>query len=47
MKINWKYHRELPSRPKKIVIKRESDGKYYVIFSVEVEKEKLPKTKVD
>jgi len=47
MKINWKYHRELPSRPKKIVIKRESDGKYYVIFSVEIEKEKLPKTKVD
>jgi putative transposase len=44
MKIKWKYHRELPSRPKKVIVKRESDGNYFVIFSVELEKEELPKT---
>ena len=44
MKIKWNYHRELPSWPKKIIVKRESDGKFYVIFSVEVDKEELPKT---
>jgi len=45
MKISWKYHRKLPSKPKKIIVKREADGNYYVIFSVEVEKKNLPKTK--
>jgi len=44
MKIKWKYNRELPSKPKKIIIKREADGNYFVIFSVEIEKENLPKT---
>lgn len=37
MKINWKYHRELPSRPLKVLIKREPDGKFYVTFSVDCE----------
>jgi len=44
MKIKWKYHRELPSKPKKIIVKRESDGKYFVIFSVKIEKKNIPKT---
>jgi len=47
MKINWKYHREIPDFPKKIIIKRESDGKYYVIFSVETTKKVLDKTGVN
>ncbi len=47
MKIHWKYHRELPNSPKKVIIKRESDGKFYVIFSVEVEQIILPKTNVN
>ena len=44
MKIKWKYHRTLPSFPKKVIIKRESDGKFYVVFSVEVDKKELRKT---
>jgi len=36
--------RLLPHKPGKIVVKRESDGCYYVIFSVKVDKEILKKT---
>ncbi len=39
MKIKWVYHREIPGKIKKVIVKRESDGKFYVILSVEVEKE--------
>ncbi len=46
-KIKMKQHRQVPNTIKKIVVKRESDGNYYVIFSVEVEKEDLPKTGID
>jgi putative transposase len=43
MKIKWRYHREIPNRRseelgnivKSVVIKRESDGKYYVIMAIE------------
>jgi putative transposase len=44
MKIKWRYHREIPNRSrsaelgnivKSVVIKRESDGKYYVIMAIE------------
>ena len=44
MKIDWKFHRELPSRVKKIIVKREADGNYFVIFSIEVEKQEIEKT---
>jgi len=47
MKIKWKYHRELPSRPTKLIVKREPDGKYYVIFSVETNREEFPETGVN
>ena len=47
MKVKWKYHRDLPSNPKKVIVKREADGKFYVIFSVEVEKIELEKTGID
>ncbi len=46
-KIKMKQHRQVPDTIKKIVVKRESDGNYYVIFSVEVEKEDLAKTGID
>jgi len=44
MKIKWNYHREIPSRVKKIIVKREADGKFYVIFSIKVEENILEKT---
>ena len=47
MKIKWKYHRELPNFPKKIIIKRESDGNYYAIFSVEKMSNPLEKTNIN
>jgi len=37
-KIKWKYHRELPTeKVNSVVIKRESDGKYYIILNVSFE----------
>ena len=47
MKIKWNYHREIPGKIKKVIVKRESDGKFYVILSVEVEKEIYEKTGVN
>jgi len=44
MKIKWNYHREVPGKVKKVIVKRESDGKFYVIFSVEVEQINAEKT---
>jgi len=44
MKIKWKYHREIPNKPTKVIVKREPDGKYYVIFSVKIIKNNLEKT---
>lgn len=35
MKIKWNYHREIEGTIKSVVIKRESDNKYYVIMAVE------------
>ena len=46
-KIKWKYHRKLPNdNINSVVIKRESDGKYYIILNVSFEnkiKQKTPK----
>lgn len=47
MNIKWNYHREVEGKIKKVIIKRESDGKFYVIFSIEVEQVDLPKTGVN
>lgn len=44
MKIKWNYHREVPGKVKKVVIKRESDGKFYVILSVEINQINTEKT---
>lgn len=44
MKIKWNYHRKVPGKVKKVIVKRESDGKFYVIFSVEVEQINAEKT---
>ncbi len=44
MKIKWNYHREVPGKVKKVIVKRESDGKFYVIFSVEIEQIDTVKT---
>ena len=39
-KIKWKYHRKLPTdKVNSVVIKRDSDGKYYIILNVSFENE--------
>lgn len=35
IKIKWRYHRKIVGIIKSVVIKRESDGKYYVILAIE------------
>ncbi len=46
-KIKIAYHRELPSFPKKILVKREADGKFYLICSVQVQSQEETYTGVD
>ena len=46
-KIKIAYHRELPGFPKKIIVKREADGKFYLICSVQVQNQEETYTGVD
>ena len=46
-KIKIIYHRELPGFPKKIIVKREADGKFYLICSVQVQNQEETYTGVD
>ena len=46
-KIQIVYHRELPAFPKKIIVKREADGKFYLICSVQVQNQEEIYTGVD
>lgn len=46
-KIKIIYHRELPNFPKKILVKRESDDKFYLICTVEVNNREESYTGID